>query len=71
MPATMTTTSAAAAPNIVVPHENALMSNSPMDEPLTIAVMDCPGTVCDRLLAACGRLAASEESWSLIWEPNR
>ncbi len=40
----MTTTSVATAPKIVVPHENAFMSNSPIDEPLTIAVMDCPGT---------------------------
>ena len=42
-----------------------------MDEPLTIAVMDWPGAVCDRRCAACGRLAVSDESWSLICAPKR
>ena len=71
MPATITTTRAATAPNMVVPHESAFISRSPRDEPLTIVVMDWPDSVCDRRCAACGRLAVSVESWSLICAPKR
>ena len=56
MPATITTTSVATAPNTVVPHENAFMSSSPTEEPLTSSDTEAKGTVFEKFCMAAGRL---------------
>ena len=68
MPATITTTSVATAPNTVVPHENAFMTSLPMEEPLTSSDSEANGTVLERLCAGGGQ--ALDEAGELAADPR-
>ena len=72
MPATMTTTNAASAPNTVVPHEKALASRSPIDEPLhQLRRPEERHGLGQRLSAAAGSCGSRVTSCSLIWRAEQ